>query len=199
MLSSNSLRAAWHLEGKFVVAYSGNLGRVHDLEPVLAVAETLRDAPDIAFVFIGGGARRDPLQAQAADRGLRHVHFSRPSPATDSRSALALGDVHATVTLLAGCERLVFPSKLYGVTAVGRPVIFIGPRDCEIARLVTERGLGRAFARDEVAAIAAAIRQLSTGAAQLAQFRAAAEVYGRSHSGPDRAAAHWQKLLVCIG
>ncbi|MEY2880149.1 MAG: hypothetical protein RLZZ15_2529, partial [Verrucomicrobiota bacterium] len=37
-IASAALRAEWGLAEKFVVAYSGNLGRVHDLEPVLAVA-----------------------------------------------------------------------------------------------------------------------------------------------------------------
>ena len=30
--TNNSLRKAWHLAGKFVVGYSGNLGRAHDFE-----------------------------------------------------------------------------------------------------------------------------------------------------------------------
>jgi colanic acid biosynthesis glycosyl transferase WcaI len=39
----NPLRETWHLSGKFVVGYSGNLGRAHDFETVLAAAERLRN------------------------------------------------------------------------------------------------------------------------------------------------------------
>ena len=35
------LREEWDLTGKFVVAYSGNLGRVHDLTPVLEAGRGL--------------------------------------------------------------------------------------------------------------------------------------------------------------
>src|SRR5207248_628607 len=51
----NPLRRDWKLEGKFVVGYSGNLGRAHDFETVLGAAERLRANPQIVFLFIGGG------------------------------------------------------------------------------------------------------------------------------------------------
>src|SRR6185369_10286114 len=75
-----ALRATWNLRGKFVVAYSGNLGRVHDLRPVLELAEALRDDDRIAFVFIGGGAQRVPLETEARRRQLDHVSFHPPQP-----------------------------------------------------------------------------------------------------------------------
>jgi colanic acid biosynthesis glycosyl transferase WcaI len=193
--AADALRTAWQLEGRFVVAYSGNLGRVHDLGPVLDLAGALRDEPGIAFVFIGGGAQRPRLEAEAAKRGLTSVQFHPAQPRAELAASIALGDLHL-VTLLPGCERLVFPSKLYGVAAVGRPVFFIGPPACEIAALVTARGLGRAFGRDEIAGMAGAIRAWRADAASLAKFSAAAADFGREHSGPARAVAAWEKLLV---
>ena len=53
-----------------MVAYSGNLGRVHDLEPVLQVAEVLRDDAAFVFLFIGGGAQRAHLGLQRGGRAL---------------------------------------------------------------------------------------------------------------------------------
>ena len=47
---------------------------------------------------------------------------------------------------------------------------------------MTERGLGRAFARDEIGAIAATIRQLCHDTAQLEQLQARAAIFGREHS-----------------
>src|ERR1019366_8362690 len=73
--ATDTLRTAWGLTGKFVVAYSGNLGRVHDLAPVLDVAETLRAQTAIAFVLIGDGAQRKWLEAEVATRDLTNLHF----------------------------------------------------------------------------------------------------------------------------
>lgn len=153
-----TLRAEWGLTGKFVVAYSGNLGRVHDLAPLLEVAEALRDDPEIVFVFIGDGAQRAALEADAKRRSLTQVNFFPAQPRERLDVTLGAGDVHF-VTLLPGCERLVFPSKLYGITAVGRPVFFVGPRPCELARIVVEKGFGAAAERSDITSIAVALRR----------------------------------------
>src|SRR6185436_9951631 len=50
----------------FTVAYSGNLGRAHD---VATIAGAIRALPDVRFVFIGGGARfRELPQAPNVER-----------------------------------------------------------------------------------------------------------------------------------
>ena len=76
--TNNSLRKAWHLAGKFVVGYSGNLGRAHDFETVLAAAERLRKEPRIAFLTIGGGRRFEDLVRSVKDRGLEGTFPFRP-------------------------------------------------------------------------------------------------------------------------
>lgn len=187
------LRAAWGLTGKFVVAYSGNLGRVHDLEPVLDVAAALRAEPDIVFVFIGAGAQRASLEAEVVRRGLTNIQFRPPQPRACLAEALAVGDVHL-VTLLPGCERLVFPSKLYGVAAVGRPVVFIGPSDCELARLVIAHRFGLAFTRDATAAIAASLLQLRDSPDRCTTLALSAAQFGEKHS-VLASSARWLTLL----
>ena len=97
------VRTLWGSEGKFTVVYSGNLGRVHDLEPVLDAAEALRSDPRIVIVFAGAGALRPVLEAEAKRRGLDRVHFREPQPRGRLSAALAAGDLHL-VTLRPGCE-----------------------------------------------------------------------------------------------
>ena len=192
--AAGPLRAEWNLAGQFVVAYSGNLGRVHDLEPVIELAAALRDEPKISFLFIGGGAQRDRLQSLAAARQLTRVQFRPSQPRERLDETLALGDVHL-VTLLPGCERLVFPSKLYGVTAAGRPVIFIGPRNSELAREIERGGFGHAFERGEIERMAATIRALSRDASAVDRLARASLAFAPSHLGPTRAVGEWETLL----
>jgi glycosyltransferase involved in cell wall biosynthesis len=52
---NNPLRHAWSLEGKFVVGYSGNLGRAHEFETILDAARRLWADTGIIFLIIGGG------------------------------------------------------------------------------------------------------------------------------------------------
>ncbi len=192
----SALRLAWGVAEKFVVAYSGNLGRVHDLEPVLAVAAALQDDPAIAFVFVGGGAQRDPLKATAIRQGLKNVQFQPSQPRERLGATLRSIDLHL-VTLLPGCERFVFPSKLYGVASAGRPVLFIGPGHCEVARLVVEQKLGIARSRDDIAGLTAHIRHLAHSPAESQPFATAAILFAAENSF-EVAVERWSDRLAAV-
>ncbi len=189
-----AIRAAWGLTDKFVIAYSGNLGRVHDLDAVLELAAALRPSPNIALAIIGGGAQRERLQAAAAAQGLSNVHFFSAQPRAQLSASLAAANLHL-VTLKPGCEDIVFPSKLYGIVAVGRPVIFIGPRACEMARCITENGFGLTASREALPELGLAIQRLSTDASARHQLTQAAVRFAASHT-PAAAVTRWLELLA---
>lgn len=195
-LEIETLRHRWSLAGRFVVAYSGNLGRVHDLDPVLDLAAALHDDPRIQFLFIGGGAQRAALQAAAAQRGLSHIQFHPAVPRVELSAALGVGDLHL-VTLRPGCERFVFPSKLYGIAAAARPVLFIGPRDSEIATLIREHAFGLAFERHDIPALAAAVARLADAAAERDRLAQAAARFAGEHS-LSRALATWENEIAAV-
>ncbi|MDO8541005.1 MAG: glycosyltransferase family 4 protein [Opitutaceae bacterium] len=193
--SRSARRAEWHLADKFVVQYSGNLGRVHALEPVLDVAAALQADREIAFLVVGDGAQRAMLMRQVQQRGLPNVQFQPAQPRTALNESLAIGDVHL-VTLHSGCARYVFPSKLQGILAVGRPVIYIGPCDGELARLIREHRLGFAFEPAESAGIADTIRRLARDPAESAALSERAADFAAAT--PD-ATAEWAALLGQTG
>ncbi|MBA3848445.1 MAG: glycosyltransferase WbuB [Opitutus sp.] len=187
-------RAAWGWEGKFVVAYSGNLGRVHEFTTLLAVAGRLRDEPGILFAFIGGGPRLREVQEQVRLRGLGNVRFLPGQPRDRLAPALAAADLHA-VTLRPGFESLVNPSKLAGVLAAGRPALFVGPTTGSIAALLEHEGCGLAFRPGEDARAAAAIRALRDDPERVRESgRRARAAYERRLRFEDELAA-WETLL----
>lgn len=151
------VRQQWGLGDKFIVAYSGNLGRVHDFATVLGAATLLAGETDIVFLFIGQGAQM-PAVVSAA-RQLSNVHFLPPTPREHLAAALAAADAHL-VTLKPGFEKLVCPSKLAGILAAGRPALYVGPLDTEIARMLADGPCGCSIAPGHAADLAAAIRRL---------------------------------------
>lgn len=189
----DGLRDRWDLAGKFIVLYSGNLGRVHDLMPMLDLAEQLRVHPHIVFLFIGVGAQLLTLKTAAESRGLTNVRFHPPQPRADLAVSLSLGDLHL-VTVLPGCESLVFPSKLYGIAAVGRPVLFMGPKECEIAAVIENHRFGRTFSREQIAPMTQAILGLSIAPAECAEMGRAATAFSVVSGGAVDAARRWAAL-----
>ncbi|HZZ56926.1 MAG TPA: glycosyltransferase family 4 protein [Opitutaceae bacterium] len=186
-------RAAWGASGQFVVGYSGNLGRVHDLDAVLALAEAFRGDPTVRFQITGSGPQRARVEALAARRNLSAIRFGAPAPRAELAAALTAADAHL-VTLRAGCERCVFPSKLYGIAAVMRPILFLGPPHCEVARVVRETGLGAACSASDVAAAADALRSFRDDSARRDAAAAAARQFAAAHAGPAQAVELWDRL-----
>jgi colanic acid biosynthesis glycosyl transferase WcaI len=186
-------REPWGAAGQFVLGYSGNLGRVHDLDAVLALAEALKNDSDIRFQITGTGPQRARIQAEAAARGLTHVHFAPPAPRDRLAAALASADAHL-VTLRPGCERCVFPSKLYGIAAVGCPVLFLGPIQSEIGRLIASSGMGIAADASDPAGAALSVRAWRDDPERRRAAAAAALRFGAAHAGPGAAADLWDRL-----
>ena len=189
----NPLRRAWGLDARFVVAYSGNMGRAHEFDTILEACGALA-SDDVTFLFIGSGKQRAALEAAVAREGWRHVRFQPYQPREALAFSLSVADVHL-VTLKPALEGLMVPSKFYGIAAAGRPTVFVGDTRGEIAAIVTEAGCGVAVASGDAAALVHAIRRLrhDPAAAALMGARARA-VFEARFDRPD-ALRRWADLL----
>lgn len=144
-------RLGW--SGQFVALYSGNLGLAHDFETLIEAARLL-EGSGIRIVFAGEGPRLDEVRGLTG--GLKCVSFLPPQPKEDLAAFLTAADVHL-VTMRAGLEGLVVPSKAYGVMASGRPLVYVGSRTSEIARLVEETAAGTVVANGDAAGLASVL------------------------------------------
>ena len=123
----NSFRVEHGFADKTIIMYSGNHSVMHSLDVLLNVALDLRDDPSFLFVFIGNGVRKKDVAdfkekylltniVQLPLQGRNKIHLS-----------LSSADIHAVV-LGNGCTGYVHPSKIYGAMAIGRPVLYVGPK-----------------------------------------------------------------------
>jgi len=155
---SNSFRQQYGLQDKFVVMYSGNLGLGHDIETIARSIEQLAADQDqeVRFVFVGGGKRMAEIAA-----ALKYVApgplFLEYQPRDRLADTLSAADVHL-ITQAPGTTGLIVPSKLYGILAAGRPVLYIGPADTEVAMTIEEHALGELIPVGDYQALTTAIR-----------------------------------------
>lgn len=155
----NRLREQWGLAGKFVVGYSGNMGRAHEFETILEAAAQLRSETDIVFLFVGGGNQKAYLERETVERGLDQVLFKPYQDRALLPESLGIADVHL-VSLRPELEGFVLPSKFYGVAAAGRPVIFIGDPDGEIGGILRSGHCGAVIRPREPVELAKVLRTL---------------------------------------
>lgn len=149
----NPFRREHGLEGKFVVMYSGNHALTNPIETVLDAAVRMQDRDDLVFMFIGGGVRKKSVEETIAEHRPTNVRSLPYQPLESIRYSLSAADVHL-VTLgqeVVGC---VHPCKVYGALALGRPILYAGPRPSHVTDLLAEddpaKRIGRSIEHGDV-------------------------------------------------
>jgi len=174
---------------KFVVLHAGNIGLSQDLEIVLHAADPLRDRTDIAFVFVGEGAKKKDLQELAHRRDLRNVTFLPFQPREVMDQSYATADV-ALISLKRGLAGVIVPSKVYNVLASGRPCIAAVEDDCEVADIIRTHGCGYVVAPGDAAALAARVLDLAKDRGKAADFGTRARQAALEFDRPRQVAAY---------
>ncbi len=194
-LEENVLRSEWGLENRFVVGYSGNLGRAHEYGTFINAAKKLGHDDNIVFLFIGGGAQFEQLKLHAEREGMENIHFRPYQPRSMLRLSLAVPDVHL-VSLLPALEGLIVPSKFYGIAAAGRPTIFIGDSAGEISRILDQHACGITVPVNDSDALADAIRTMSADKREAAGMGERARALFEEKYERTIALRLWKKVLV---
>ena len=165
--TKNPLREKWQLEGKFVVGYSGNLGRAHEIETLLGAIRQLSSDTSVVFLFIGGGALLDELKTRLGEPGMSNCLFQPYQSRQQLPLSLTLPDVHLVI-LKPELEGLIVPSKIYGVMSAGKPMLYIGDKEGEVASLVIEHGIGEVVAEGDSGALVSQILKMKENPETLA-------------------------------
>ena len=193
--ANNPLRDAWHLAGKFVVGYSGNLGRAHEFETMLAAAEQLRNEPRIVFLMIGGGKHFEAMARAVKAHGLEDAfRFRSYQERAMLPHSLTVPDVH-WLSLDPRLEGLIVPSKFYGIAAAGRPIVMIGDQQGEIGRLVRQHRCGVAITPGDAVTLADTLRRWSEEPQTVAAMGARARQMLEEKFTKAQAIAHWTELV----
>ena len=139
--AGNRYLREWGVEEKFVVQFSGNLGRSAAIETMVAAAELLRNDAGVHFVFIGSGVKREWLERTVSARTLVSVDILPPQPRDRLCELLNASDI-AMLGLLSGMNGVSVPSRLYNILAAGKPVLVLAEPGSEVARVVLEESIG---------------------------------------------------------
>ena len=152
---------------KFVVLYSGNLGLAHEFDTLLGAAEALR-GEGVVFAFCGAGPRRAEVEAEVKRRSLTNVEFHPSVCREELGDLLAAGHLHA-VTMRPRMAGLLVPSKVYGILAAGRPILYVGPAEGEIHDIISREDVGSSVRGGDVIRLVAEIRRFRDEPAERAR------------------------------
>ena len=138
---SLSLRKERGWNGKTVFLYSGNMGLGHYLVDFLTLAKENEGHSGLCFAFYGGGKRKEEV-----------VRFMKQNPKAPIEvgdyvleellgAHLLSADVHLA-SLEPSWDGCMVPSKIQGIFASGRPVLFMGSNSSSIGQWITRSAAG---------------------------------------------------------
>jgi len=155
----NSFSRAHGLADRFVVMHSGNVGLSQNLDVLIEAAARLQSKEKLVVVIVGDGARRPALEREVERRGLANVRFLPYTPKDRLHGAFASADAFV-VSLKAGIEGYIVPSKVYGILAAGRPFVAAVDESCEVAAIARDHACGVLAQPNDPDSLAASIVSL---------------------------------------
>jgi colanic acid biosynthesis glycosyl transferase WcaI len=191
-----ALAGSFDLAGRFVIGYIGTHGLAHDLGNVLAAAALLRDAR-IAFLFVGAGAARAKLIAEARQRALPNVKFVAMQPKEAMAGIWSLCDVALVHLKDSSAFAEVIPSKIFEAMAMGLPILLVSPPG-EASAILAEDGAGLWVPAGQPDALAAAAATLLADGERRAAFAARSLAASRRHTREHQAKAFIGALQTVI-
>ena len=137
-----------HLEGKFIVMYSGNMGNTHRMDVLVDVAKQITDE-EIVFVLIGEGGKKKLIEKRISDENVKNVLLFPYQPYDFLSHSLSAADL-AVITLDSVSSQMSVPSKTFNMMSLGKPLLCIASPDSELGAIVKTYDVGKIFPPEDV-------------------------------------------------
>ncbi len=153
---NNRLRHELGLDGKFIVQFSGNAGRTHDLDSLFDAAGALRLRTDIHFLLVGFGGKFAMAESVITSRHLTNVTMLPRQPRDRLATMLTCSNL-TVIAFVRGMCGISVPSRMYNLLAAGVPIAAIADPQSELALVVTEGAAGWVIADGDLATLVATL------------------------------------------
>ncbi len=141
----------------FRILYAGNIGLAHPIDIILKTAKIIYERDkNIEFLFVGNGKQFEYIAKQRGSMGIDNIRLLPYQPLSKLCDTMTKGDVHI-ITMSKKAKGLMVPSKTYSAIATERPSIFIGPQNCEIAKMINEFNAGIVISKNNTQELVDAI------------------------------------------
>ena len=140
---SNAVFQNLNLNHKIIIQFAGNHGILQNLLPFIEIVRKLSNE-NLHFVFAGEGATKSKLVEFSTLNNMQNVTFLPAFSRHDLNSVQNACNI-GLVSLSDSVYGIGVPSKSYNILSAGKPILFLGKSNSEIAAMVKENDIGWAF------------------------------------------------------
>ena len=157
------------LAGKFVVIYSGNLGKTHPVEILPDIAQKIKN-PEVFILIIGGGEKYQMLEEKLAALNLENIRLLPLQPVDMLPYTMNAADL-GVVTLEEKSSNLSIPSKTFSMIAAGLPILGIGSENSDLNKMIVRHDIGKCFRPDQIDNVCSFINEIAANKSKQEQYR----------------------------
>lgn len=183
------------LSGKFVASYIGTIGMAHRADILLEAARRC-DEPDVVFMVVGTGAKRDELEARQEELQVENFRLVDKVPKETVPYLLELSDASVVHLRDDPLFETVIPSKMFEAMATRTPIV-LGVRG-EARRIVENAGAGISIPPEDPDALLEAVIDLKERPQLRQEMADKAHEYVRAHFNRKTLAREYAILLERI-
>lgn len=190
----NTLRAAYGLEDRFLIQFSGNIGRTHGVEDLIALAGALSADPRFHFLVFGEGAARPELEKAIATGEITNMTLLDSCRREELALYLNACDLFF-LSFRKGMEGISVPSRMYNAMAAGNPILAVAGEESELWKVVEEEQIGWRAEPGDITAMVEAIEQAAGHPEELQAMRVRARRVAETKYTRDKVVDLYKKLF----
>jgi len=165
----NQFIKKYNLKNKFIVSYSGNLGKTHPVEKIIDLAQRLQGDNTIQFLIIGEGEKKKQLLERQKELSLPNLRILDFQPTSLLPHVLSASNI-GIVTLESDAADLSVPSKTYNLMSAGKPILSISKHSSELCNIVEKYKIGQNFSEEQIEDMSTFIFNLKNNKALFQEF-----------------------------
>lgn len=135
------IRIKYNLNNKYIVLFGGTIGYAQKVENIIFLANNYKDNPDVIFVVIGNGVKKDFLVDSAKKDKLTNILFFDSLPREQYLDFIKSADI-GLITIDDRFTVPTIPSKLTSYFALKLPVLAIIDKHTDFGSIIDESGGG---------------------------------------------------------
>lgn len=125
----------------FNIIFTGNIGEAQSIITILQAAEMLQSScPNIRFLFVGGGSKKEEMVKYANENNLNNIIFLGSFPVSDMPEILDAASALIITLKQDPIFSLTIPNKLQSYLAAGKPIL--GSIEGEGAVIINDASCG---------------------------------------------------------
>jgi len=189
---TESARARLGVAGRFVVLYLGAHGVAQGLDRLLPAAQD--SGPRTTFLFVGDGAEKQTLVAEAQRLGLGdRARFLPPVPRDDVPRVYAAADVVLVSLRATPLMEAFLPSKAFEAMGAGKPVVAAVAGEAKSLLLAGPGAI--VVPPEDAAALAGAVRELASDPERVLAMGREARARAEREFDRDALSARYLEIL----